>query len=136
MRILKVFMILILLLFVFQNCGSFKAANENRIYTYSSAPDFYHDIKLVLLEVDELGRQQYSFDLAVSYAHDPSQAISYQVSFSTIKISSVCQVAEGTANGESKHFRVNCLLPVPDELYVQLVLVGPQEERVTRQYRY
>ena len=136
MKYLNWFFLMSLMLFAFQNCGSFESSGFAGIYSYSSKPDFFYDVNLVSTETDELGRENYIFDFAVAYAHDPNQSVSYRVSYSTLNIVSVCANKDGTADGETKHFRAECKLPTPDDLYIQLTLVGPQGEQVQEQFRF
>ncbi len=125
-----------LVVFLFQNCGSFEARETEDIYTYSSQPDFFYDLKLVSVETDSTSRQRYVFDLAMSYAPSATQAVSYRVAFSTLGISRVCLSIDGTADEQSKHIRFQCLLPAPDDLFIELTLVGPESETLKEQFRF
>lgn len=128
--------LLSLCFFLFQNCGEFKSSFESGFYSYTSAPDFFHDIKLVNSQVDSEGREEFTFDFAVTYAHDLDQSVTYRVAFSTLNFSTVCRSVDGTADGGSKHFRLSCKIPVEDDLFVQLTLVGPQREELVEEYRF
>ena len=132
------FVFLSLFLFVFQNCGSFESVDTPNLYSYTEKPDFFHDAKLVRAQNDNLGRREYLVDFAVSYSQDPKQDVVYQLQFSTLKISNVCNTVEEKASGENKHFRARCLIPVPESLFVQLTLLGPEEEgkQMTHIYRF
>ncbi len=128
--------LLSLCFFLFQNCGSFEKAEVDNFYSYNEPPDFYYDLKLLRVELDQNQRQRYTFDLAMSYAHDPDQSITYQVLFSTLDISGVCRGQDGTADDDTKHVRLECLIPVEDRLFLQLTLLGPRDEEVVRQYSF
>lgn len=125
-----------LLLFAFQNCGRFAAVDRSIVYPYSTQPDFFYDLKLVSVEMDDLGRKNYEFDVVMSYAKDIDQALNYRISFSTLDRSGICQSQDRTASGEDKHQRFVCLLPTPDDLYVQLKILGPSNEEEVQQYRF
>ncbi len=126
----------ILCLFLFQNCGKFEKIDDINFYSYTEAPDFYYDLKLVSVEIDSYQRQHYIFDLAMSYAHDPEQSITYQVLFSTLDISGVCNGQGGTADDESKNVRLQCLIPIEDKLFLQITLLGPRGEELVQQYSF
>ncbi len=125
-----------LCLFTFQNCGGFEANKSDVPYPYSVQPDFFYDIKLVSVEIDELGREVHEFDVAVSFASDSDQAVSYRVAFSTLNRSGICASQDRIATGDSKHQRFPCLLPTPEDLYIQLTLVGPEGEQMVDQFRF
>jgi hypothetical protein len=133
---LRVFFLFSLIVFAFQNCGTFEAANQFQYYSYKSSPLFYFDFKLVEKSMDDLGRQKFVFDVVISYALDLNQSASYSVNFSTKMIPGVCSAATGSAISNSKHFRTECLIPTPDDLYVQLMLSGPNGESLTQSYRF
>lgn len=120
----------------FQNCGEFKADPYAVYYTYSSRPDFFYDLKMVSVEIDNLGRERYEFDLALSFATNVDQTVNYQMAFSTLDRSGICTTQELSAVGDSKHRRFTCMMPTPDVLYVQLTILGPTGEQEVRQYRF
>jgi len=121
---------------VFQNCAPFESAELFQVYSYSERPDFFYDLKLLRIEEDELLRQRFLFDVAATLAEAPAAPVHYRLSFSTLMIPAVCQTQEGIATGAAKHFRVSCLMPLPDDLYVQLELEGPQGQRQAEEYRF
>jgi hypothetical protein len=125
-----------LMFVIFQNCGSFEADDRAGIYPYQVRPDFFYDVKLLRVEEDELMRQRYVFDIVASLAEDVGAEISYRVNFSTLIMSAVCQSTQGTVRGNAKHFRTQCLLPVPDDLYIQLQLFGPQGQELVEEFRF
>lgn len=127
MRSLNLFFLCSLVLFCFQNCAEFKRNSFFDIYPYSSKPDFFYDVQLVSSQEDEDGLQSYIFDIAISYAGDPNEEVNYTLVFKTPIVSEAC-IETGTANGNSKHFRVECIVPFEDELYVQLMMAGPSAE--------
>lgn len=132
----RVVSFLVLLFPLVQNCGDpFEANVSQSLYPYEERPDFYHDVKLVeIRERDQLTR--YEFDIAMSYASDPEVPVEYLVQFSTLIISAVCMNESGTAEGNSKSFRVSCSLPIPEDLYIMLRMRGPQEEEVAHEYHF
>lgn len=136
MRLLYNSCLLSLVFFLFQNCGKFEKVDDFNFYSYSEAPDFYYDLKLLSVELDNHRRQRYVFDLAMSYSHDPEQSISYQVLFSTLDISGVCGGQDGTADDETRHIRLECLIPVEDKLFLQITLLGPRNEETVQQYSF
>jgi hypothetical protein len=105
-------------------------------YPYARQPDFFYDLKLIKVEIDEVGRESYEFDLVMSYAPNPNQTVNYQVAFSTLERSGICRAVEQSAIGFSKHERVACLLPSPNDLFIQLTLVGPEGEQAVEQFRF
>ncbi len=121
---------------IFQNCAPFKSADLFQVYSYSERPNFFYDLKLIRVVEDELLRQRFEFDVATTLAEAPAAPVNYRLSFSTLIIPEVCQTLEGVASGASKHFRVSCLMPLPDDLYVQLDLEGPQGQRQVEEYRF
>ncbi len=125
-----------LCIFVFQNCGNFQPNGLNIPYPYSTQPDFFYDVKLISVEVDDLGRQAYEFDVVSSFASNPNQSVSYRVSFSTLDRSGICASEDRTAVGMEKHERFDCLMPTPDDLYIQLTLLGPEGEEAVEQFRF
>lgn len=125
-----------LCLFAFQNCGEFKATEMGVPYPYTSQPDFFYDIKLVSLEVDNLGREAYEFDVVATFATNPNQGVNYRIAYATLDRSGICESQEWTAIGADKHERFRCLIPAPDNLYIQLTLVGPTGEQAVQQFRF
>ena len=125
-----------LCLFIFQNCGKFERPRNSKFYSYTTAPNFYHDIKLISVSLDSAGREEYVFDFAIAYAHDADQSITYQVAFSTLNFSGVCRTQERIADAETKHFRLSCKMPIEDVLFLQLTLLGPQGEEFVDQYQF
>ena len=136
MKAWRILGLLSLCLFIFQNCGKFEGPGNSRFYKYSTAPDFYHDIKLISVSLDTSGREEYVFDFAIAYAHDADQSLTYRVAFSTLNFSGVCRTQERTADQDTKHFRLSCKMPVEDVLFLQLTLVGPQGEELVDQYQF
>lgn len=128
--------LLCLCVFLFQNCGSFEAIEQGSDIAPFSQPNFFFDIQLVRVDVDELKRERHIFDIVVSLASNPEAPVDYLVNFSTVLISGVCPSVQGIAEGATKHFRVQCTLPTPDELFVQLKLTGPSSETITLQYGF
>ncbi len=128
--------LLSLFVFAFQNCGEFKAADDGIPYPYTAEPEFFYDVKLVRVEVDNLGRKAYEFDVALSFATNPNQTVSYRMAYSTLDRSGICESEDRSASGNTKHARFSCLMPTPDILYIQLTLVGPEGEEVVEQYRF
>lgn len=122
---------------IFQNCAPFESSDDLfQVYPFSERPHFFYDLKLVRVEEDELLRQSFVFDVAATLAEAPAAPVHYRLSFSTLIIPAVCQSQEGVATGASKHFRVSCLMPLPDDLYVQMELEGPQGQRQVEEYRF
>lgn len=122
---------------LFQNCSPFESVQLDSFYPYASQPQFFYDLQLVRIEEDELLRQRFVFDGVVSFVQDPTAAVSYQIDFSTLIIPAVCQSQMGEARTQaSKHFQVSCLLPVPDNLYVQMSLTGPAGETQQEQFQF
>jgi len=128
--------LLSLCIFLFQNCGEFSGTGIEINYPYSSQPDFFYDIKLVSVETDDLGLKRFDFDVAISFASNINQAVSYRLAFSTLNRSRVCLSVDATADGSEKHDRYTCILPTPDDLYVQITLLGPTGEEVVEQFRF
>jgi hypothetical protein len=134
--------LLCLSLFLFQNCGSgFKANNNLDIYPYSSQPDFFSDIKLVSTEIDETGRQRFEFDTVVSMASNPEQTVNYQLIFQTMDSNSgnlfpACPEVTSSATADTKHQRHVCIIPLPEALFVEMTLLGPNGEESLSQFRF
>ena len=120
----------------FQNCAPFESATGFEVYSYRERPDFFYDLKLLRVEEDDLLRQNFIFDIAATMTDAPDAAVNYRVSFSTLIIPAVCQAQEGVAAGPSKHFRISCLMPIQDDLFVQLELEGPKGQRQVEEYRF
>ncbi len=130
------FPLIFLLIFVFQNCAPFYANDESSIYSFRSPPDFYYDIKLAEVSVDSSLRESYRFDVAISFAHDPNLPVNYQLNYSTALLNPVCPASQGTAHQATKHLSLSCIIPTSDDLYVELILVGPNGETVTDRFRF
>ena len=124
------------MVFAFQNCGGFEAADRSVPYPYSTRPDFFFDVKMVSLRTDELGRESYNFDVAITFATNPNQSVNYRVAFSTLDRTGICRSVDQTAIGPNKHQRFPCTLPTPDDLYLQLTLLGPNGEENVEQFRF
>ena len=122
----------------FQNCGEFKSPTDESLYSYSSRPDFFYDLRLVKVEIDSLGRKLYEFDLVVSFASDPDRDIHFQIAYSTLNRSAICPTQEFSSLQDGKHHHFQCLLPTPDTLYVRLslILMGPEGKNEVRQYSF
>lgn len=125
----------VLCLFLFQNCTSFKGKSLS-VYSYTTIPDFFYDLKLVSVEIDPENRELYVFDMAITYAKKTDQDVTYQVLFSVINFPNVCSPIDGTANGADKHIRFQCLLPTQNDLHLKLTLLGPSGEEVVEQYKF
>lgn len=124
--------LLSLMLMMFQACGGpFQANNLYVLYRYREKPDFFYDLKLLKVEVDAENRQEYTFDLAISYAQNPFQEVNYSVQYSTIAISGVCEAFTASALNETRHRQIKCKIPAADALFLQLSLVGPNAETTT-----
>ncbi len=136
MRGFKKLGLLSLVIFLFQSCGSYDSNIEGFIYKYSSRPDFFYDLKLVSVSQDDVGRQTYIFDVAVSYASNLNQSVSYQMAFSTLLRTGICETQDEVALAGTKHERFICKLATPDDLYVQLTLVGPNNETLVETFRF
>ncbi|MEM7645559.1 MAG: hypothetical protein AAF203_01505 [Pseudomonadota bacterium] len=136
MSSLKRLGLLSLCLFAFQNCGSLNSAPQESATLFSENPVFFADMQLVSVETDDLRRELYTFDVALSLASNHEAPVEYLINFSTLIIVGVCSSVAGTAQGNTKHFRVQCLLPTPDDLYVQLNLSGPDNQTLTQQFQF
>ncbi len=138
MSLWSFFVLFILTFFSFQNCSSFEGVHSlSDFYPYTTRPDFFYDLKLIRSEVDENNRRRYVIDIVMSYSQDPEQGIDYELEFSTLEIANVCPTRRGSAVGDSKRVLVECLVPVPDEeLFVQLVLRGPDSENLRKVYKF
>lgn len=136
-NIWKFFALFTLILLFFQNCTSFEAIPLPEFYPYRTRPDFFHDLKLIRSEIDETNRRRFDIDIAVSYSRNPQQSINYEVQFSTLRIPNVCPTQSGFAFGDKKRIFVQCLIPIPNEnLFVQLVLSGPNNESLQKVYQF
>ena len=132
----KFFFCSLLMLCLFQSCSGFAPNKVFSFYSYTEAPEIFHDLKLVRVEVDGYGRQNFLFDLVMSYAADSNQALTYQLSFSSLDVVGVCRTVEGQALGTEKHRQIQCLTATPNDLYVQLLILGPSGEEGKEQYRF
>lgn len=137
MKVLRLFGLLGLCIFSFQSCGAPNALMDKSLsYSFGLETPFFYDVKLVEKEVDDLGRHLYIFDVVVSFAADSSAEVGYTLNYSTLSFSGVCFSTEGVARGSNKHFRSQCLLPKPDDLFVQLSLTGPENSRLVKEFRF
>ncbi len=132
----RFFGLIFFIIFAFQNCGKFYANDHRSIYSYSSAPDFYYDIKLQEVLIDSAQRESYKFDFAVSFSRNPNSPVSYQINYSTPKLNPSCPPTQGVATQATKHLQLSCLIPTSDDLYVEIIMVGPGGETVTDQFRF
>lgn len=132
----KVFSFLIFALLIYQNCSPFAVDETWAIYSYRTPPQFFYDAKLLSVERDSLNRENYTIDFVVSYAKDPSAEVEYRVAFSTSQMPAICPIRTGKAKGATRHFRMSCLLPHADDLYIQLTLMGPGGEELVRQIAF
>ena len=122
--------------FLFQNCAPFEAIDSDAIYPYSSQPVFFSDFKLVKTEVDTEDRELFVFDFVVSYAANPGENVGYRIDFSTIALTGVCSFVEGVVNNQNSHNRVQCKLPIDDDLYVRIMYLGVNQETEEKEFRF
>lgn len=121
---------------LFQNCGSFETNELGLVYSYTSKPRHFYDLKLVKVEKDELGRETFEFDLAISHAVNFDAPVSFFVAYSTLARSSSCPTSEHRAEGNTKHQRFICKIPVPDDLYIELSIFEEGQEPEVAQFRF
>ena len=122
--------------FTFQNCGEFRAQADSIQSSQAGVPQFFYDLQPVEISIDAANRKHFILDFVVSLARDPDLPVSYKFQFSTLLITGVCRSAEGVASGAGKHFHIDCLMPTQEDMYVQLMLVGPDEETFVDQFRF
>lgn len=127
--------LLSLILFVFQGCSAPEAL-QGGVYGFSVGTPYFYDVQLVLKEVDDLGRHRFVFDVVISSATDPAADVNYSIRYSTLGFVGVCRNAEGTVTATTKHFRTECLMPKPDDLFLQVNLSGPGNETIVEEYRF
>lgn len=132
----QLFSLTLLAVFAFQSCGSFEGVKESQEYPYSVGTDFFYGVQMVGVSQDDAGRSVYEFDVALSYAQDPDQAVSYQVNGYDEDFGRVCQTTGDDVEGEDRHFRVVCKQTLEGAIYIELRLEGPNDESTSQTWRF
>ena len=97
-------------LLVFQNCSPYRAADPDNFYFLAETPLYFYDVKL--LEVENLrNRTVYRFDMVVSDAEIPTEAVEYKVLFidpSSDGESEMCLSQSGQLESGENHVVFEC----------------------------
>lgn len=144
MRFSALFLLSLLVLLPFQNCGApiyeqgqiNLSSSDFFAYPYFSQPDFYYEIQLLRPASQESGLSSFKLFATAVSAEDPSRSISYEVAIKTKLGDTLCPLTRGTLYPGQTTITFDCVTMVSsNNAIVQLRLNdGTKSIAVSKSY--